>query len=228
MNLGECRYFRFRTKARCGGAMSTISGDSGLYLYHYYERRNGPFLSLSDLSDEEAKRVHDALKEDGNIYARRDSDGRYMFYRRMIERRIRTMFVDKGGKPARQTPHYMIVGECDYCRSWYREPRFIRIPIEEVDLDTVSFTYGDSFPTFDPTHGDTAEYRQNVYTFDEIKEIIRKYGWPKHVACDEDVPYWQPRYVEAQLWSDVPPGKFEPECVVLMTRNYLAEIGLTP
>jgi hypothetical protein len=32
------------------------------------------------------------------------------------------------------------------------EARFIRIPISEVDLTTASFTYGDSFPIFDPTH----------------------------------------------------------------------------
>jgi hypothetical protein len=66
-------------------------------------------------------------------------------------------------------------------------------------LNTVSFTYGDSFPTFDPSHGDTSQYRQNVYTYDEIKAIIEKYGWPQDVPCHEEVPYWQPRYVEAQL-----------------------------
>ncbi|MGI6662410.1 MAG: hypothetical protein ACOX4B_02895 [Bacillota bacterium] len=194
------------------------SQDSRMYLYHYYERENGPFLSLSDLPDDEAQRVQDALKKDGTIYAKRDPDGRYMFYRRMIERRIREMFVAKGGKPIRQTPRYMIIGECDYCRTWYREARFIRIPISAVDLTTVSFTYGDSFPTFDPTHGDKSEYRQNVYTYEEITEIIAKYGWP-NVPCDEDVPYWLPRYVEAQVWSDVPLSKFEPECMVLMTRR---------
>lgn len=155
------------------------------------------------------------LKEPGTIHAKRDPDGRYMFYRRMIERRIRTMFIDKGGKPVRQTPHYLIIGECDWCRSWYKEPRFIRIPIEEVDLETVSFTYGDSFPTFDPTHGDTSEYRQNVCNYDGIREIIRKYGWP-NVPCQEDVPYWIPRYVEAQVWSDIPLSKCEPECMVRM------------
>jgi hypothetical protein len=197
--------------------MPTGFEDGKIYLYHYYERQNGPFLSLSDLPDDEAQRIQDALKEDGNIYSRRDSDGRYMFYRRMIESRIRSIFVQKGGRPVRLTPHYFIIGECDYCRTWYKEPRFVRIPLEEVDLDTVSFTYGDSFPTFDPTHGDTSEYRQNAYTYNEITEIVRKYGWPRSTSRDEDVPYWVPRYVEAQLWSDVPLNKCEPECVIRMT-----------
>lgn len=174
-----------------------------LYLYHYYEREKGPFLSLSDLSDEDAKKVHDSLKEDNNIYVKRDSDGQYMFYRRMIEHRIRSMYIDKGGKPIRQTPLYMIIGECDFCNSWYKNAEFIRVPLADIDMNTVSFTYGDSFPTFDPTHGDTSEYRQNVYTYDEIKTIIDKYGWPQDLPCKEDTPYWQPRYIEAQVWSDI-------------------------
>lgn len=110
------------------------------YLYHYFEKERGPFLSLSELSDEEAKKVQDALKKDDNIYVKRDSDGQYMFYRRMIENRIRTMFIEKGGKPIRQTPHYMLIGECDFCKSWYNEADYIRIPIEEFDMNTVSFT----------------------------------------------------------------------------------------
>jgi hypothetical protein len=177
--------------------------NNKLYLYHYYEKEKGPFLSLSDLSDEEAKKVQDALKEGDNIYAKRDSDGQYMFYRRMIENRIRTMFINKGGRPMSQTPRYLIIGECDFCESWYKEAEIIKIPISDIDLKTVSFTFGDSFPTFDPSHGDTSEYRQNVYTYDEIKVIIKKYGWPQDLPCNEDTPYWQPRYVEAQLWCDI-------------------------
>jgi hypothetical protein len=92
--------------------------NNKLFLYHYYEKEKGPFLSLSDLSDEEAKKVQDV-------------------------------------------------------------------------------------PTFDPSHGDTSEYRQNVYTYDEIKVMIEKYGWPQDEPCTEKTPYWQPRYVEAQVWGDV-------------------------
>lgn len=158
---------------------------------------------MSDLSDEDAKKVQDSLKDGENIYVKRDSDGQYMFYRRMIENRIRTMFIQKGGKPIRETPIYMTIGECEFCKSWYKEPEFIRFPINDIELNTVSFTYGDSFPTFDPTHGDTSEYRQNVYTYVELKELIDKYGWPKEVASNEEVPYWQPRYIEAQVWCDL-------------------------
>lgn len=173
-----------------------------MYLYHYFERERGPFRSLSDLPDEEAQKIQDRLKSDNNIFSKRDSDGKYMFYRRMIENRVRSMFIEKGGKPTRLTPHYMILGECHRCKSWYKSGDYIHIPIEEFDMNTVSFTYGDSFPTFDPTHGDKSEYRQNVYTYDEIIEIIKKYGLPQDLPWNDATPYWQPGYVEAQVWSD--------------------------
>lgn len=182
--------------------------NNSMFLYHYFEREREPFLSLSNSTDEEAQKTQDALKADNNIYVRRDSDGTYMFYRRLIENRVRSMFVEKGGKPTRQTPHYMIIGKCDFCKTWYKCADYIKVPIKEFDMNTVSFTYGDTFPTFDPTHGDKSEYRQNIYTYDEIKKIIEKYGWPQELPWNEDTPYWQPLYVEAQVWSDVTIKKY--------------------
>ncbi len=201
--------------------MELIAGKeiNSMFLYHYFERERGPFLSLSDLTDEEAKKIQDALKEDNNIYCRRDSDGTYMFYRRLIENRIRSMFIEKGGKPTRKTPHYMIIGECGYCNTWYKNPNYIKIPVKEFDMDTVSFTYGDSFPTFDPTHGDKSEYRQNIYTYDEIKKIIEKYGWPQEIPWNENTPYWQPLYVEAQVWSDDTIKKYRNEWLTMNSKN---------
>jgi len=174
-----------------------------MYLYHYFEKGRTPFLTLSDLSDEEAIKIHNSLEEEGNIFAKRNSDGKYMYYRRIIEKWLYSTFVQKGGKPERQTPYYMILGECDRCKSWFKNGDFIKIPLDEFDKDTLSFTYGDSFPTFDPSHGQKQEYRRNVYTYDEIWDIIKKYGMPQDVVkWTDDTPYWVPAYVEVQVWSD--------------------------
>ncbi|MCL2696536.1 MAG: hypothetical protein FWE74_00480 [Oscillospiraceae bacterium] len=173
-----------------------------MYLYHYYERGRTPFLSLSDLSDEEALTLHKTFEIEGNIFNKRNADGKYMFYRRIVEEQLYSAFVAKGGKPQKKTPFYMVLGECDFCKSWFIESEVIKIPLEEFDKNTVSFTYGDSFPTFDPTTGETQEYRQNVYTYNEIWDIINKYGMPQEKPCDYDVPYFHVHYVEAQVWSD--------------------------
>ncbi len=44
--------------------------------------------------------------------------------------------------------------------TWYEECRYIKIPVEEFDLRTVSFTYGDSMPTFSDSVCDGKEYRR--------------------------------------------------------------------
>jgi hypothetical protein len=36
-----------------------------------------------------------------------------------------------------------------------------------LDLSTVSFTYGDSHPTFNDRVNDGKEYRKKLYTYDE-------------------------------------------------------------
>ena len=173
-----------------------------MYLCHYYEKGRKPFLSLSDLSDEEAVKLHKTLESDNNIYSKRNNDGQYMFYRRIVENKLYTAFAAKGGKPRRKTPFYMILGECEFCKSWFLNSEIIKIPLEKFDKDTISFTYGDSFPTFDPTTGETQEYRQNIFTYDEIWKVINKYGMPQEKSCPEDVPYYYVHYVEAQIWSD--------------------------
>lgn len=77
---------------------------------------------------------------------------------------------------------------------WYRIKdskalfRFHQISIKEFDLKTVSFTYGDSMPTFSPTIHEEKEYRHRLYTDEEILPIIEKHG-PE-------------RYIEVHVWSD--------------------------
>ena len=70
-------------------------------------------------------------------------------------------------------------------------------------MRSVSFTYGDTFPTFSPIVTDGLEYRKQVYTYDEILEIVIKYGLPQHNSSNNSM-FAQPRYVEAQVWDDAP------------------------
>jgi hypothetical protein len=78
--------------------------------------------------------------------------------------------------------------------------------ISEFDIHTVSFTYGDMFPTFSDRVTDDAEYRSQVYTYDEIIRLIDKYGLPQYKW--NDPIFGQPAYVEAQIWSDDVPKKY--------------------
>jgi hypothetical protein len=173
-----------------------------MYLYHYYDKMTGPFMNLSELSTDEANAVISEIKKKKpNVQcAQRDSE--YMFRRHMYEDIIRKEFTKKGGVIKRNIPHYMVVEHSPWLNTWFENTACIRIPIKEFDLKTVSFTYGDSHPTFSPwpRDDDWKEYRRKLYTYDEILEVIKKYGLPQN--WNNDGKLGPERYIEAHIWSN--------------------------
>ena len=94
----------------------------------------------------------------------------------------------------------MVVEHSPWLYSWFENCDFIKIPIEEFDINTLSFTYGDSMPTFSPIVNDGKEYRHKLYTYFEILDIIDKYGFPQD--WNDDGKYGPERYIEVHVWSD--------------------------
>lgn len=171
-----------------------------MYLYHYYDKTIGPFKNLSELSIETANEVLNkiAITKPNVQCAKRQAD--YMQARLYYENILRNEFQKKGGVIHRSVPHYMVVEHSPWLSSWYENSAFIKIPIEEFDLKTVSFTYGDSHPTFSDRVNDGKEYRKKLYTYHEILQIIEKYGLPQE--WNNDGKYGPERYIEAHIWSD--------------------------
>lgn len=171
-------------------------------LYHYYDKTGGPFRNLSEITREEANAVLRKIKKDKPEVqsAKRDED--YMFRRHMYEDIIRKEFIKKGGRVEREVPHYMVVEPCPWLASWFANSAFVKISMEELDPNTVSFTYGDSHPTFSPwpRDDDWKEYRRKLYTYEEILKVIEKYGLPQE--WNADGRFGPERYVEAHIWSD--------------------------
>jgi len=173
-----------------------------LYLYHYFDKSIGPFVNLSDIPIDEAKAILNRIKETKpNVQcARRHCE--YMEYRHYYEEILRTEFAKKGGVILRKSPHYMVVEHCPWLSTWYENSAYVKIHIDEFDIKTVSFTYGDSHPVFSPRENkmDGKEYRKKLYTYDEILEVIKKYGLPQD--WNADGAHGPERYIEAQIWSD--------------------------
>ena len=179
-----------------------------MHLYQYFEHERGPFLTLSDLSFEYATNMQNSLKENGNLLEKRDFDGNYLTFRRKVEADVRAAFIYKGGKPVRTAPQYFSLGENHIIAAeWFKCTDWVSIPIDEFDLETVSFTYGDSFIVNHPEHSNKADHRINVCTYAEILAKIEENGWPQ-AFIKEDSPFWMPRYIEAQVWSDEPINKY--------------------
>lgn len=172
-----------------------------MYLYHYFDKSTGPFRNLSELPRDEAEKVLAQLKAErpNSMSAKRDAQ--YMQRREGYEKLARELFGGMGGHMTRKCPHYMTVEHSDWLYSWFEIPAFVRIPIEEFDCNTLSFTYGDMHPTFSPIVTDGKECRRRLYRYEEILGIIEKYGLPQNIP---PVPgeVGHPYYVEAQVWSD--------------------------
>lgn len=166
------------------------------YMYHYYEAERGPFQNFSSLSEEEAHSVLNQLKQDKALFASKRSDD-YLEVRRKLERRAREMFIRKDGKPVVSYPHYMTLGPCDWLKQWYQNGKELRIHIDEIDPLTVSFTYGDLFPTM--RFKDGKPYREQIYLKDEIMNVVEKFGWPQQ--WNADGTKGPERYIEVQLWD---------------------------
>lgn len=171
-----------------------------MFLYHYFDNTIGPFVSLSDLPVDEAKLVLDKIKKNKPNSQSSKRHDNYVEYRRNCENIIRTEFIKQGGTVNRLTPHYMVVEHSPWLSTWFENSAYIKIPAMEFDLKTVSFTYGDSMPTFSPIVNDGKEYRRKVYTYDEILLIIKKYGLPQD--WNDDGKHGPERYIEAHIWSD--------------------------
>lgn len=171
-----------------------------MFLYHYYDKSIGPFKNLSDISLGEANKVLQeiALNKPNTQCAKRSVD--YMQARLYYEDILRNEFQRKGGLISRQVPHYMVVEHSPWLSTWYDNGSYIKIPIEKFDKKTISFTYGDSHPTFSDRVNDGKEYRKRLYTYDEILEVIKKYGLPQD--WNDDGRHGPERYIEAHIWSD--------------------------
>ena len=173
------------------------------FLTHYYEFSKGPFRNLSFLAVEQAESILQELRAAGGSFAsQRSSD--YLAIRRGLEEKVRSLFVNKGGRPRLARPHYMILGVCPWVMSWYQDGREVRIPLAAFDPLTISFTYGDTFPAM--RYPDGKPYRGQVFTLAEIPEIVRLYGLPQD--CNSDGKAGPDRYIEAQVWEDGPIRQF--------------------
>lgn len=165
-------------------------------------------MNLSELSNYEANIILRNIKETKPTVQSAQRDSEYMFRRRMYEDIIKKEFIKKGGSIKRDVPHYMVVEHSPWLSTWFENSAFIKIPIEEFDLNTVSFTYGDSHPTFSPwpREDDWKEYRRKLYTYNEILDIIKRYGLPQD--WNNDGKRGPERYIEAHIWSDETINKY--------------------
>ena len=121
-----------------------------------------------------------------------------------VEARLRELFVARGGKPRRCHPFYLVLGESPWFRDLNANQNELKIPLSELDPETTSLTYPDSFIALSR---DDKPYYNKVFLLSEMSELVTRFGIPEN---DHVVPYeryWETDfelYIEVQLW-DLPP-----------------------
>jgi len=179
------------------------------HLYHYFENTCLPFRTITALAFEQALA---ALREwrASNPSSGLTTEEWYLNKRYEMEKTVREKFIAIGGKPVRTAPVYFTLGANKGMLTWYNNPACIKIPVSEFALDTISFTYGDMFPVFNPAMNTGEEWWAQVYSYADIIKLIEKYGYPKDAEYDlknrifpKDKPIGRYlKYVEAHVWSD--------------------------
>jgi hypothetical protein len=145
-------------------------------LTHYYRPCSRPFLSLSPLSDPELSAVLAVLARSEPLPYRLTHPA-YLSERRRIEGWMRQRFVEKGGRPERGNPHYLVLGEFSL---WEADGSLkVQVPLASVPAALVSFT------------------------LQELPGLIRQHGLPGD-AWRSDPERRFDVYIEAQLWGDEP------------------------
>ncbi|MCL2406161.1 MAG: hypothetical protein FWC92_11560 [Defluviitaleaceae bacterium] len=179
-----------------------------MHLFHYYDKDIGPFVNLSDLPINEAVEVLNTIKQAKPSAQSAKRHPTYVDDRHYYEAILRKEFTRKKVIIKRTAPHYMVVEHSPWLSTWFENSAYVKIPISDFDLGTISFTYGDSHPVFSPRPNsiDGKEYRKTLYTYAEILTLIDKYGLPQ--LWNDDGKFGPERYIEAHVWCDEIIGKY--------------------
>lgn len=167
--------------------------------YRYFHNIREPFLKITDIQSDNVQEYLNLIKN--NSLAVKTYNSEYLNNRLYAEKIMKEEFIKKGGKPVLDHPHYFVLENCD---NWFYQSRdnvaSLAIDSNKFSKDIVSFTYGDSVPTLIPRYNDGKEYRNKIYTMDEIGEIICKYSMPQlwNLNCQHGFE----NYIEVQVWSD--------------------------
>ena len=170
------------------------------FLTRYYQKGEYPFMSLNDLPLEEANMVKTGYCKKnriGDFYAQDD----YLLHRKEIESWIYNELIRLGGNPVNNVPIYMVLGESpegefDIRVELQQNAGEIKIPLGEIDLSAVSFTYPDSMyeHVVDDDGNLVSAGRTNtprVYLYEDLPPVVRKYRMYDNYRFN----------IEAQVWN---------------------------
>lgn len=181
------------------------------FITHVYKHGSPPFQTLSELPEEQACAIMRLLYRNDSIFWKRFEDpASYLTARKQLERKLKTTFQAKGGQPKQEFPIYFMLGRPPWIdevadAATIATTEEIEVPLSIFDKTEISFTYPDSMVSAlialerNPGYYDP-EYHGNVFTLEEITEIVERKGNPG-VEWKTNMPHDLAHYIEAQVWN---------------------------
>jgi hypothetical protein len=181
------------------------------FIVHY--SRSEPFRSMSSvLSNQWAAVIKDL--SDTNVWGiKRFSDPDYLPRRLEVEKRIRSEFIEKGGKPMLQHPLYFFLGRHIGFEKHLQNNGYI-INLKNILSESISFTYGDSLLAYNEDYRSQSgeKYKNSlccqVFKMEGLESLF------SHI----DFQKGEPLSIEVQLWI-MPPQEIVTSLDCLVCRS---------
>jgi hypothetical protein len=178
-------------------------------LTHYTKSPDRLFRSISALPPGEAEVVvRESLQEANTLAHARFEGERYLSDRKEIEKEIREMFREKGGRPVLDHPFYFVLGSAPWFELHEEDLYKVEIPLSSIPSEFISFTYPDSMISFALAAG--TWYRSElcgkpcngkVFRLEDLAGLIEAYGYPGDRWRTEPAARYD-YYIEAQVWDE--------------------------
>ena len=170
---------------------------------HNYDPKR-PFLSsLCDLPTIGAERVLQSIRESGKRTIKADYLSRRLDTETwLIGEKQRLL-----GPTQRARPVYFFLGDFADGKDLSR-PSSIVMPLRLIPDEVLTFTYPDSMASYgiatrESHRFDRQPYHGQVYTKDQIEDVVRAHGLPRREGnMDSSRPY--DRFIEVQIWDERP------------------------
>ena len=173
-----------------------------IYLVNYRTIKCEPLKSITRLPEKEAvevaKKLYDDNPYDGFQRFGEDFD-KYYHYRIRAEKWLHQEFVKIGGRPQTKHPLYFFVHEWDIAeKAWEGKVEKVvaKIPLNEIDICDISFTFGDSMAMLDRDDG------RPPFLKDELQKHLLGYGNDVNKFLDAVYEQIGQRAIEAHIWND--------------------------
>lgn len=176
---------------------SKIPNSNDIYIVNYCHPNCKPFLNIMHQPKDKAFKIAKQLAYENpeTMAFYRFADFKNYYPRRLkADEMLYNEFVILGGKPKERHPLSFVLQGSEYLDNWFGNGTVVKIKLNDIPSEYISFTYGDSCAKLKKTGETTIVTKEKllsqISSFDGTLEDFMSYIAKEYT------------YVEVQLWND--------------------------